>query len=70
MKDKESALALPCPECGADLTLTGAELVVGLRVRCLHCNAEALVEQDYDPKAGTHHWTLESPDDEPPAEPR
>lgn len=65
-----SALSCPCPECGEPIALSQAELVVGNPVRCLHCNAEALVEQEFDPKKGAHHWTLESPDDEPPTGPQ
>lgn len=69
-ESKEIAAACPCPECGEQIALSTAERVIGNRVRCLHCNAEALVEQEFDPKTGKHHWTLESPDDEVPTEPR
>ena len=37
-------------------------------IRCLHCNAEALVEQEFDPMKGAHHWVLESPGDEVPTD--
>lgn len=68
MNHPETAIERPCPSCGEAITLAPAEQVAGTRVRCLHCNVEALVEREWDAKLGVHHWTLEDPEEDLPAE--
>lgn len=68
MNHDRTAIERPCPACGAPVELSAADLVVGKLVRCLHCNAEAQVGQEWDARLGAHHWTLEESGDELPPE--
>jgi predicted Zn finger-like uncharacterized protein len=69
MSRDPNILDLVCPSCGAAIALTAPQLVVGVRVRCLHCNAEALVIEEFDELLGRKHWALDDTDDELPQEP-
>lgn len=68
MNTDRNAIERPCPSCGAPVELATADLVVGKHVRCLHCNAEAQVVQEWDAQRGQHHWALDDTDEELPPE--
>lgn len=50
------------------MLIEAADQVEGCLLRCLHCNAEAVVTQEWDERLGAHHWTLEDSDEELPPE--
>jgi hypothetical protein len=64
MNTETETVERPCPSCGAAIALEPGDLVVGKRIRCLHCNAEALVVQEWDERLGQSHWSLDDTDED------
>ncbi len=68
MNSSANLVERPCPSCGAAVRLAPEDLVVDMHVRCLHCNAEAQVAEEWDPRLGQNHWVLDDTDEELPSE--
>ncbi len=69
MHHESNPLELSCPSCGNGIELALSQCVVGVRVRCLYCGAEAVVVEVFEEHRGRKHWALEDPDDAPPQAP-
>ncbi|MDD3763599.1 MAG: hypothetical protein PHP86_09955 [Nevskiales bacterium] len=63
MSESHPAVQRSCPSCGAEMTIAPEQQVEGLRLRCMHCNAEAVVTQEWDEALGQNHWALDDTDD-------
>lgn len=57
---------LTCPFCDQPVQMPQAQLVENVRIRCLHCGGEAVLDRDFDERAGRSHWALFDPEAEEP----